>query len=108
MIQIGIYPTGEKPNQHIVRVAPRVSCMTTVREVPTRSKSDPAPGMKSWLPVIVWPSRHPGLPHSPSTKPPRSKEVRFDKVVTKLLGLSGPIKLDIRSLQLKSCPPGPK
>jgi hypothetical protein len=32
-----------------------------------------APGMKSWLSAIARPSRHPGLPHSPSTKPPRSR-----------------------------------
>jgi hypothetical protein len=64
--------------------------------------------MKSWFPVIIRPDRHPRLPHSPSTKPPWSREVRFNKVVTKLLGLSGPIKPDIQLIQLKACPRGPK
>jgi hypothetical protein len=53
----------------------------------------PAPGMKSWPPGIIRPDRHHELPHSPSNKPPRSREVWFDKVVTKLLGLSSPINL---------------
>jgi hypothetical protein len=52
-----------------------------------------APGIKSWLPAIVWPGHHPGLPHSPSNKPPQSREGRFDKAVTKLLGLLSPINL---------------
>jgi hypothetical protein len=69
--------------------------MTTICEVSTRSKLGPAPKMKSWLPVIIRPSCHHVLPHSPSTKPPRSREVRFDNVVTKLLSLSGPIKPDM-------------
>jgi hypothetical protein len=67
-----------------------------------------APRMKSWLPAIVRPSRHPGLPHSPSNKPRQSKEGLFDKVVTKLLGLLGPIKPNMRSVQLKACSSGPK
>jgi hypothetical protein len=67
-----------------------------------------APGMKSWLPAIVRPDRHPGLPHSPSNKPPQSREVRFDKIVTRLLGLPSPIKPDLRLVQLKACPPGLK
>jgi hypothetical protein len=49
--------------------------------------------MKSWPPVIVRPGRRPKMSHSPFNKPPRSREVRFDKVVTELLGLSGPINL---------------
>jgi hypothetical protein len=51
----------------------------------------PAPGMKSWPPTIIRPGRRPGLPHSPSNKPPQSTEERFDKVVTGLLVLSDPI-----------------
>jgi hypothetical protein len=39
MIQIDIHPAGEEPNQHVICVAPRVSCTTTVREVPTKLKS---------------------------------------------------------------------
>jgi hypothetical protein len=41
MIRIGVYPTGEEPDQHIIRLASRVSYMTTVREVPTKSKLGP-------------------------------------------------------------------
>jgi hypothetical protein len=39
--QIDIHPKGEEPDQHLVRAAPRVSCTTTIRKVPTRSKSGP-------------------------------------------------------------------
>jgi hypothetical protein len=48
-------------------------------------------GIMSWLLAIIRPGRHPRLPHSPSDKPPQSREGRFDKVVTGLLGLPGPI-----------------
>jgi hypothetical protein len=50
-----------------------------------------APWMKSRLLGIVWPGHHLGLPHSPSNKPPRSREGRFNKVVIGLLGLPSPI-----------------
>jgi hypothetical protein len=73
-------------------MASRASRTTTFREVPTRSKSGPAPRMKYWFPAIARPGRHPGLPHSPSIKPPWSREVWFNKVATTLLGLSSPIK----------------
>jgi hypothetical protein len=49
----------------------------------------PAPRMKSWPSAIVQPGRHRELPHPPSNKPPQSREVWFDKVVTELLGLLG-------------------
>jgi hypothetical protein len=62
------------------------------------------PGMKSCLSTIVRPGRHPGLPHSPSTKPSRCREGRFKKVVTKLLGLPSPIKPDMRFVQIKAYP----
>jgi hypothetical protein len=52
---------------------------------------DPGPGMKSWPPVIVRLGRHHGMPHSFSNNPPQSKKVRFNKVVTGLLDLSGTI-----------------
>jgi hypothetical protein len=39
-IQISVHPAGEEPDQHIIRVAPWVSRTTTVREVPTKSKSE--------------------------------------------------------------------
>jgi hypothetical protein len=51
----------------------------------------PTPRMKSWPQAIARPSCHCGLPHSPSSKPPRSRKVWFDKVVTRLLDLPGPI-----------------
>jgi hypothetical protein len=91
MIQIGVHPTGEEPDQHIIRIASRVLCTTTICEVPTKLNLGPTPEMKSWPPAMVRPGRHPGLPHSPSNKPPQSRDVRFDKVVTKLQGLPGPI-----------------
>jgi hypothetical protein len=37
--QIDIHPVGEEPDQHVMRATPGVSCTTTVREVPTKSKS---------------------------------------------------------------------
>jgi hypothetical protein len=67
-----------------------------------------APGMKSWLLAIFWPDRHAGLPYSPSTKPLQSRKGQFDTVVTKLLDLMGPIKPNMRSVQLKAYPPGSK
>jgi hypothetical protein len=59
------------------------------------------PSMKSLL-------GHSRPPHSPSTKPPQSWEGWFDKLVTKLLGLLGPIKPDMWLVQLKGCALGPK
>jgi hypothetical protein len=40
-IRIGVHPTGEEPDQHVVCLASRVSRMTTVREVPTKLKMGP-------------------------------------------------------------------
>jgi hypothetical protein len=37
--RIDIHPTGEEHDQHIVRVAPGAPYMTTIGEVPTKSKS---------------------------------------------------------------------
>jgi hypothetical protein len=53
----------------------------------------PSPGMKSWHLAITRPDRRPRLSHSPSNKPPQCREGRFNKVVTGLLGLPGPINL---------------
>jgi hypothetical protein len=53
-IQIGVHHVGEEPDQHIVHVAPRVSRMTTIREVPTKSKL----GLCSQDEVLA-PSDHP-------------------------------------------------
>jgi hypothetical protein len=72
--RIDIHPIGEEPDRHIVRVAPEVSRMTTIGKVPTKLKS----GLCSWdeilAPTNAQPGHHSGLPHSPSNKPPRSRE----------------------------------
>jgi hypothetical protein len=39
--RIDIHPAGGEPDQHIIRVAPGVPFTTTVRKVPTKSKSGP-------------------------------------------------------------------
>jgi hypothetical protein len=108
IIRIGIHTVGEEPDQHVLRVAPRVSVQQPSTKSLLGRNQTPTLRMKSWLPAIVRPSRHPRLPHSPSTKPPKSREVRFDKVVTELLGLPGPIKPNMWSIPIKACPPGPK
>jgi hypothetical protein len=100
---ISIHPAGGKPDQHVIRVASWVSRTTTVREVHTKSKSGPCSRDEVLAPSDAQPGRHLGLPHSRSNKSPRSKEVQFDEVVTGLLGLSGPIKPDIQSVQIKAC-----
>jgi hypothetical protein len=56
VIRIGVYLTGEELDQHVVRVTPGVSRTTTVRKVPTK--------LKSGLPAIVRPDRHPGASFS--------------------------------------------
>jgi hypothetical protein len=84
-------------------MAPGVSRTITVGDVPTKSKSGLCSRDEVLAPCNARPDSHSGLPHSPTNKPPRSKEGQFDKVVTGLLGLSGPIKLDMRSVQIKAC-----
>jgi hypothetical protein len=39
VIRIDIHPVRKEPDQHVVRVAPRVSCTITIHKVSTRSKS---------------------------------------------------------------------
>jgi hypothetical protein len=82
---------------------PRVSRTIIVREVPTKSKSGLCSRDEVLAPSNAWSGRHPGLSHSPSNKPPLSREGWFDKVVTGLLGLSAPIKPDKWSVQIKAC-----
>jgi hypothetical protein len=65
-----------------------------------------APRMKSWPPAIVRPGRQPGLPHSPSNEPHWNREGQFNKVVTRLLSLLGPIKPDMWPVQVKACHQG--
>jgi hypothetical protein len=84
-------------------VAIGVSHMTIVGEVPTKSKSGLCFRDEVFALTDARQDRHPRLPHSPSNKPPRSREGRFDKVVPRLLGLSGPIKPDMQPVQIKIC-----
>jgi hypothetical protein len=106
VIWIDIHPVGEEPDQHIVRVAPEVSRTTTICEVPTKLKSGVCSQDEVFARIDAWPGRYPRLPHSPSNKPPWSREGWFDKVVTGLLGLPGPIKPEKWSLQIKACHQG--
>jgi hypothetical protein len=92
VIRIDIHLTGEEPDQHVVRVTPWVSRTTTICDVPTKLKSGPCSRDEVLAPSDAQPSHHPGLPHSPSNWPPRRREVWFDEVVTRLLGLLGSIK----------------
>jgi hypothetical protein len=101
--RIHIHPAGEEPDQHAIRTTLRVSRLTSVCEVPTKSKLGPFSWDEVLAPAITWPDRCRGLPHSPSNKPPCSRDVRFNNVVTWLLGLSGPIKLDMWRVEIKAC-----
>jgi hypothetical protein len=58
-IRIGVHPAVEEPDQHIIRVAPQVSRLTTFHKVPTRLKS----GLCSRDEIFV-PSNHPTRPLS--------------------------------------------
>jgi hypothetical protein len=102
VIRIDIHPAGEEPDQHVVCATPGVSRTTTICEVPTKLKLSSCSQDEVLAPAIVQPGRHHGLPHSPSKKPPQSREVQFDKVVTRLLALPGPIKPDMWLVQIKS------
>jgi hypothetical protein len=108
VIRIGVHPAGKEPDNtsymwphgsHIRQ--PFVNSLLGQNQVSVL-------GMKSWLSAIVWPDCHPGLPHSPSNKPPWSWEGQFNKVVAKLICLLGPIKPNMQSVQLKAYPSGPK
>jgi hypothetical protein len=59
MIRIDIHPKGEEPDQHIVCLASRVSCTTTICEVPTKSKLGPCSRDE-----VLAPSDHPAWPSS--------------------------------------------
>jgi hypothetical protein len=39
--RIGVYPAGEESDQHVIRLASRVSRTTTIYEVATKSKLGP-------------------------------------------------------------------
>jgi hypothetical protein len=108
VIQIGVYPAREELDQHVVRVTSQVSCTTTVHEVPTKSKS----GLCSRGEVLAPNDRDPTIILGCLILPPlnylEAGRGWFDKVVTVLLGLSGSIKSDMRSVQIKTCPSGLK
>jgi hypothetical protein len=88
---IDIHHVGEELGRHVVRAAPKVSHTTTIREVPTKLNSGICSRDEVLAPSNARPGHHSGLPHSPSNKLPQSRERRFDKVVTGILGLSVPI-----------------
>jgi hypothetical protein len=90
--RIDIHPTTKEPDRHIVRVAPVVSRTIIIGEAPTKLNLGPYYQDEVLAPSDARPGRHPGLSHSHSNKPPRCREVWFDKVVTMLLGLPCPIK----------------
>jgi hypothetical protein len=49
VIQIGVHPAGEEPNQHVIHVASRVSHTTNIREVSTKLNLGPY----SWDEVLA-------------------------------------------------------
>jgi hypothetical protein len=69
-IRIDIHHVGEELDRHVIRMATGVSRMTTIGEVPTKSKSDLCSCDEVLAPSDARPSRHPRLPHSPFKKPP--------------------------------------
>jgi hypothetical protein len=106
--RIDIHPARKEPDQHTVQMAPRVSRTTAVGEIPTKSKSGPCSCDEVLAPSDARPGRHSRLPHSPSNRPTRSREVRFDKVVTWLIGFPGPIKTRHAASTNQTLPSGPK
>jgi hypothetical protein len=93
VIRISVHPAWEKPNNTMYTRSRGLHIQQpSVKSLLGRNQT-PTPVMKSWLPAIVWPYRYSGLPHSPTIKLPWSREAQFDKIVTKLLGSSNPIKI---------------
>jgi hypothetical protein len=72
-----------------------VASIRIICKVPTKSKLGTYSQGEVYNLAITRPGHHSRLPHSPSNKPLLSREVRFDKLVTGLLGLLGPIELDM-------------
>jgi hypothetical protein len=68
-------------------------------------KSDCCSQDEVLAPSDTWPGHHPGASLS-FQQATSNQGVRFDKVVTGLLGLSGPTKRDVRSVQIKACHQG--
>jgi hypothetical protein len=93
VIWIGVHHAGEKPNNTLHARSRGLHVQQPfVKSLLCRNRA-PAPGIKSWFSTIVRPSRHPILPHSRSIELPWSRKVRFNIIVTKLLGLSDSIKV---------------
>jgi hypothetical protein len=108
VIRIGVHPEGEEPNHHIICLASRVSRTTTVHEVPTKSKLDPY----SWDEVLA-PSDRSGRPSS------WAASFCLQQTISKQGGMirqssywttrfTGPHKPSMWSIQIKTCPSGPK
>jgi hypothetical protein len=98
---IDIHPTREESdNTPCVQLPESHVQQSFVKSVLRRNR----PLLPGWSLGSLWcqPSRHPGLPHSTSNKPPWSREVQFDKVIIGLLGLPGPIKPNMESIQIKA------
>jgi hypothetical protein len=85
-------PYRWETRQHIVRAPSPASRTITFHEVPTRSKAGPCTRDEVLVPSNSSARPSSWLPHPPSIKPPWSREVWFDKLVTKILSLSDPIK----------------
>jgi hypothetical protein len=68
--RIDIHLTEEEPDRHVIHMATGVSRTITIREVPTKLKSGHCSQDEVLTPSDARPGRHPGLPHSPSNKPP--------------------------------------
>jgi hypothetical protein len=90
-IRIDVHYIGEEPDQYVICVAPRVSCMTAVREVLTKLKSGLCSGDE-----VLAPSDRPARPSSwclilPLLNHLKAGQKQLDKLVTGLLGLPGPI-----------------
>jgi hypothetical protein len=67
---ISVYTTGEKPNNRLY-VQPLGSAVQQPSAKYLLGQNQaPTLGIKSWFLAIVWTSRHPSLPHSPSIKLP--------------------------------------
>jgi hypothetical protein len=86
----GVHPTGGQPDNTLYACPLRHHVQFHI--VPTRSKVGPCTRDEVLVPSNSSARPSSWLPHPPSIKLPWSREVWFNKVVTKILGLSDPIK----------------
>jgi hypothetical protein len=83
VIQIDVHPIGDKPDNTLhLRSRGLLEQQPSTKFLLGQNRA-PAPGMKSWFPATFQPGHHLGLPHSPSVKLSWSREVWFNKVITK-------------------------